>query len=263
MNDRTIDELVIDYAEGQLSGDLQAWVAAQLEKDATLKSRYEDYLRLHRLMEDSPPEVPDGRLWHNFQQRLEQEKRKQTSPAVPVKRMTPPLWFGVAAAVALIILGIGIGRFWPGKGDSYQAVKEVTALRQEVAETKALLQQVVHGNLSASQRLDRVRGSYQLEQADPEILDVLIRTMNTDRSVNVRIAAIKALAEFTDEPTTRQALVQSLNTQKDPSVQRMLIHLLVQIKESRAIPPLQKIIRDKLADPAIQDEAQVGIFRLS
>ncbi len=219
-----------------------------------------DDRRLQRLMEDCPEEVPDSRLRNHFQQLLEREKRQTEKKTVPVKRLPTAAWLNVAAAVVLIAVGIGIGRFWTTNS---QSTKEVAALHQEIEETKALLRQVVNGDLSASQRLQRVQVSNQLERADPEIRDVLIRAMNTDDNVNVRIAAIKALTDFTDDATAQTALVQSLNLQEDPFVQLMLIHVLVRIKEDQAIPQFKKIIRDESVDQSVQDEAQRGIFQLS
>ena len=219
-----------------------------------------DDQRLQRLMEESPEEVPDSQLYDHFQQMLARERQQTEKKAVPVKPLTPTAWLNVAAAVVLITVGVGIGRFWTYDNQSTQ---EVVALHQEIEETKALLRQVVDGNLSASQRLQRVQGSNRLERTDPEIRDVLIRAMNTDNNVNVRIAAIKALTDFTDDPTIRTALVQSLNAQEDPFVQLMLIHVLVRIKEDQAVPQFEKIIRDESIDQSVQDEAQRGIFQLS
>lgn len=219
-----------------------------------------DDQRLQRLMEDSPEEVPDDRLRAHFQQLLEREKRQTEKKTVPVRRLTITAWLNVAAAVVLIAVGIGIGRFWTHDSQSMQ---EVAILQHEIEETKALLRQVVDGNLSASQRLQRVRISNRLERADPEIRDVLIRAMNTDDNVNVRIAAIKALTNFTDDSTARTALVQSLDTQEDPFIQLMLIHLLVKIKEDTALPHFEKLIRDEAVEQTVQDEAHRGIFQLS
>ena len=219
-----------------------------------------DDQHLHRLLENSPEEVPDDRLRNHFQQVLAREKRAAEKKTVSINRWPTTAWLNVAAAVVLIAVGIGIGRFWTTESQSTQ---EVAALHQEIEETKALLRQVVDGNLSASQRLQRVQVSNRLERADPEIRDVLIRAMNTDGNVNVRIAAIKALTDFTDDPTARAALVQSLNSQEDPFVQLMLIHVLVKIKEGRAVPQFQKIIQDQSIDQSVQDEAQRAIFQLS
>ena len=259
-NEENIETLLIAYVEGQLSGAEEAKVATRIQTDMKIKSQYEAYLMLHRLMESSPEEVPNARLRHNVQQLIDDEKQLANRQVVPMKSRTTPRWLSVAAAVTLIAIGAVVGRFWL---ENQRQQDEVVALQQELANTKELLAQVVNGNLSASQRLARIQGSYQLEKADPEVLNTLIRTMNTDTNVNVRIAAIKALTGFVDHQTAREALVQSLITQEDPFIQLTLINILVRVREDKAIPQFEKLLEDKTLDQTVQDEAQSGIFRLS
>ena len=260
MDENTIEELLVAYTEGHLPDDLAAQVASRIQEDATLRSKYNDYLALHRLMEGSPEEVPDERLARDFGQQLEREKEASRPKVIPVRRWATTPWLNVAAAVILIVIGVVIGRFWIGSSHRNQ---EMTALQQDLEETNVLLQQVVDGHLSASQRLERIQGTYRLDKADPNVLTALIRTMDTDTNVNVRIAAIKVLTGFTNNPTARQALVQSLSAQDDPFVQLMLINLLIEMKEDDAVPQFKKLIEDEAIDQSVQDEAQRGIFRLS
>src|SRR5690606_20177607 len=112
----------------------------------------------------------------------------------PLKSLTKTTWFKIAASITLVTIGFLLGRFWI---ENSHRDREIVALQQDLEETKSLLKQVIEGNLSATQRLAHVQASYQLENADKEILDALIRTMNTDDNVNVRIAAIRALSGFT------------------------------------------------------------------
>ena len=259
-NETNIEELLVAYIEGDLSDERAAQVSARIQEDAVLRSKYQEYRALRRLMEASPEEEPDERLRRNFQQQLAREKASNRPKVVSARRRVNTSWLNVAAAVVLVVIGTLIGRFWVG--DNHRD-DEMTALQQDLEETKTLLQQVVDGHLSASQRLARIQDSYQLEQADPEVLNALIRTMNTDTNVNVRIAAIKALAGFTGQPVARQALVESLSTQSDPFVQLLLINLLVEINEDDAVPQFRKLIEDGTTDQSVQDEAQRALFRLS
>lgn len=260
MDREQLEELLIDYIEGQLSEERKAFVESKIKEDAAIKSMYHEYRVLHQMMKDSPEEVPEERLSHNFQQMLAREKQLKAKKIIPIKNLTKTIWFKVAASVALIAIGFLIGRFWI---EDRSRNREIVALQQDLEETKAMLKQVVEGNLSATQRLAHVQVSYQLENADKEILDVLIRTMNTDNNVNVRIAAIRALSGFTEEQEVRRAFIQSLETQEDPFIQTMLINILVKIREKGAVKQFEKLIENATVDPTVQDEAQLGIFQLS
>lgn len=260
MDRARIEELLITYIEGQLSGEQKAFVEAKIKEDTVIRKMYHDYLALYQMMEDSPEEVPEDWLSQDFQQMLEREKQSKEEKIIPIKGLTKTIWFKVAASVALIAIGVLIGRFWT---ENSSRDREIMVLQQDLEETKMLLNQVIDGNLSATQRLAHVQVSYQLENADSEILDVLIRTMNTDNNVNVRIAAIRALSGFTDEQKVRRAFIQSLETQEDPFIQTMLINILVKIREKGAVKQFEKLIENATVDPTVKDEAQLGIFQLS
>lgn len=260
MDREQIENLVIEYVEGQLSEEQKAFVEAKIKEDAAISKMYQEYLELHQMMENSPEEEPEERLSHDFQRMLEREKQMKHDKVTPVRSLTKTIWFRVAASVALIAIGFVLGRFWIEDNDND---REMMALQQDLEATKSLLQQVVNGNLSATQRLEHVQVSYQLKSADNEILHALIRTMNSDDNGNVRIAAIRGLSGFTENPVVRKAFIQSLETQDDPFIQMMLINILVKIKEKEAVPQFRKLIENEAVDPTVKDEAQLGIFQLS
>ena len=93
--------------------------------------------------------------------------------------------------------------------------------------------------------------------------NALIQAMNEDQNTNVRIAALEALGKFHNQPHVRKALIASLRTQKDPLVQIALIRLMVEMKEKGITKNLKRISTDEETLPAVKDEAQAGILRLS
>ncbi|HEY8934956.1 MAG TPA: HEAT repeat domain-containing protein, partial [Cyclobacteriaceae bacterium] len=80
---------------------------------------------------------------------------------------------------------------------------------------------------------------------------------------NVRLAALDALGKFHQQESVRKALIASLSIQKDPVVQISLIRLMVEMKEKGIVTQLQKITTDSETLPAVKDEAQAGLLRLS
>jgi HEAT repeat protein len=118
-------------------------------------------------------------------------------------------------------------------------------------------------NQSASSRIGAVKASYQMSTMDDEIVEALINTMNTDKNANVRLAAVDALSEFSDEEAVRKALIKSLTTQDKAVVQIALINLMVRLKEHRAIEPMKQIMQDENSIEVVKDEANYGVFKLS
>ena len=84
-----------------------------------------------------------------------------------------------------------------------------------------------------------------LDNADDKVIDVLIKTLNTDKNVNVRMAAAYALSKFADQRAVCDSLVKSLSNQNDPILQVTLINILAERKVKSALRPIQEIIANK------------------
>jgi HEAT repeat protein len=116
---------------------------------------------------------------------------------------------------------------------------------------------------SASDRIQAVNQSYELDQADREITQLLINTLNRDANVNVRLAACQALLRFEQEEGVREALIQSLRIQKDPNVQLTLIEALVAMKEKRAATHMQWLARNQQVLEIVRLKAEEGVGTLT
>ncbi|MBV9987077.1 MAG: HEAT repeat domain-containing protein [Chitinophagaceae bacterium] len=113
---------------------------------------------------------------------------------------------------------------------------------------------------SPSKRLSAASEASSL--IDRDIIDALVKTMNTDPNTNVRLAALESLSRFHRESYVRKQLVAALEKQKDPVVQIELIQLLTRMKETSILKQLDKITQDDNAIKAVKDNAYSGIFTL-
>lgn len=118
-------------------------------------------------------------------------------------------------------------------------------------------------NTSASDRIYAVNRSYEIQDADRAIRQLLINTLNFDPNVNVRLAACQALTHFAAETEVKEALIQSLAIQTDPNIQISLIEALVAIKEKRAVDQFQQLVRDQEVLDVVRLKAAEGVNRLS
>jgi len=191
-----------------------------------------------------------------FSQSVQQEIR-QHKPVISLQRST---FYRIAASVALLIVGGGIG-VWINT--YYKQQVQLEAMRREMDATKHALMTMIGNPQSASQRLQGVNVAYKMERTDDEIVTTLVRAMNEDPNTNVRLAALEALSKFRQQPHVRKALIASLAIQKDPVVQIALIRLMIDMKEKEVVNQLQRITDDAETLPAVKDEAHAGILRLS
>jgi hypothetical protein len=255
MEQQKLESLLIDYIDGKLNSVDKHFVEQELLKNPKSFRLYEELKEIIQLMSRRDVLEPSAKLKQSFEEMLAEEIKVSKKEKVITLN---PWWYRAAAAVAFIVVGVTLG-FWISNENHRQM-----AIAKANAE-KARAEQVVTmiSNASAGQRILGVKSALENEAVNIEILRALIKTLDTDPNTNVRMAALEALRRFYSEPMVRKALITSLTKQTDPVVQISLIQVLVEMKEKRALKPLQKIIEDQELIPAVKDEAQLGIMVLS
>jgi hypothetical protein len=257
MINETTQQLVLDYIEGKLSEAECKQVEQLLSENIEVRTWYEQMKEIDSAMKASSEWKPSAALRESFHVLLQQE--------IEAERKTKsvffnPVFYRAAAAIALVVT-IGSLGFWYNKQQAKDA--EILALRKEMEATRALVFALLENDQSASQRLMGVKAAYETTQKDDAIVSALIKVMNEDANMNVRIAAVEALGKFSNERIVQTALIESLPKQTDPAVQMALIQVLVQMKEQGAVESLQKIIEDETVIESVKDEAHAGIIKLS
>jgi HEAT repeat protein len=189
------------------------------------------------------------------------EEQKAKSNASP--KIKKPDWlnknafYRVAAAVALILVGY-LGSLWV---DNVRQ-SDFQVLENELNDMKELVIKTMMKQESPSERIQGVLTVNELKEPDEEILNALITTMNYDDNVNVRLAALEALTNFAEYELVKNAFIQALLNQDNPTIQIKLISILVNMEEKRAVDPIQKMIDDENVSTFVKDEAQYGLYQL-
>lgn len=267
-----LEALLPAYAERSLPAAEAARVTAHL---ATCPGCQHQLAQLRALLDEldtNLPAVPGTAVRTNFLAMLAQEKALlPVAPAALAPSATKVValwpaaraatWLRVAASLALVAVGVLLGRQLPWAG---RAPDEVAARRAGPA--PAALDQALAGSdgrvVSASDRIQLVNGSTaQSGPGDPAV-QVLINTLNFDPNPNVRLAACEALYRLRADPRVGTALVHSLPLQTDPNVQITLIDLLVALRVPRAVPQLERLAQRPDALPVVRAQAEAGIGKL-
>lgn len=178
----------------------------------------------------------------------------------PVRRLGSWL-IRIAAGLTLLIVGFGAGWMFQSNSDERQAL--AGGQSTEVAEMKKVLAFEQMNATSASERIQAVNHSYEIPEADRDITQLLINTLNFDPNVNVRLAACQALTHFAAEDDVKEALIRSLAVQTDPNIQISLIEALVAIKEKRAVDQFQQLARDQQVLDVVRLKATEGMNLLN
>jgi len=258
MEKEKLEALLIEYIDGTLTESERLAVEHELKVNEHANKMFRQLQEVMDVMQTSSRIEPSVKLKLGFEEFLKQEmfstKKSKTV-------LFQPGFYRVAAAIALLIIGGGVG-FWISR--EQRQADEFEAVKKEMELTKKMMMAMLDNQQSASQRVLGATVAYNdIEKADDEIVQALIEAMNDDENTNVRIAALEALGKFHNQPHVRKALIASLRTQKDPLVQIALIRLMVEMKEKNITKELERISNDEEALPAVKEEAQAGIFKLS
>ena len=261
MEKEKLESLLIDYIDNKLNAVDRHMIEQELVRNAEAFKLYEELREVIQAMDKSARLEPGAGLQSGFEKMLQAEM----AAAKPARTIFfQPVFYRVAAAVALLILGGGIG-FWISK----QHDQRLAAIEEQMKKQKAEMEftrnmmSMLQNDQSASQRILGVNVAMTVEKADDKIVEVLVKTLNEDPNTNVRLAALEALSRFHQERNVREKLIESLGKQKDPVIQIALIQLMVKMKEKGVVDDLQKIVDDVKTMKAVKDEAYSGILKLS
>ena len=251
-------ERLIDYIDQTLSSAELIAMEVELDRNPELASELQGLKLMMGIISEDIVALPSDNLQSKFdkfltseieEQKAKEKIRNQDTSSTPAKtfNLSSLYKYAVAAAV-LLLVGVLVGRL-------YTQDKQMDKLSEDLY---AMLEEK-----STSQRIKAVNMSHDLEEPNHGILDALIKTMNTDKSSNVRLAAVTALEKFTTYDKVKNAFINSLGMQEDPTVTIALINILASIKEQNAIEPLEQLLNDEKHMQFVKDEAQVGIFKLT
>lgn len=294
MSREQIENLLTDYLSEQLPDEHRREFEQWMDADPSLRREAEELLATWELMKKPIEQDPDEILNAKFYAFLNHEKAQQ-NVAKPQSRKVIPLgsqwfsWSKYMAVAASVAAAFFVGRITApekliesqgnsteiaqktkpnsqsslGTPTSSSVLNEIGALKKEMRETKELVMLSMLKQGSASERLKAVSYSYELLQPDRKVLDALIKTLNHDSSVNVRLAAADALSHFGNETKVRDALIQTLQRQQEPMLQMAVIEILVSLREKRALPEMEKLADQEQAPDFVRDKAKEGVKYLS
>lgn len=258
MNKQTWESRLIDYIDGKADATERALIEQELSHNEAVRLLYNQLNEVMGVMNDTQVLEPSGKLKVNFEKALQTELTQSKAQAKTA--FFSPMVYRIAAGFVFVMISVGIG-YWINLNNKRE--QELADLRKQVEENRRMMLVMLDNQQSASQRMVGISVAYELEQADDEIVRVLVKTMNEDSNSNVRLAALDALSKFSNETIVRTALINSLEIQKDPVVQIALIQQLVMMKEKDVVKKLEEMTHDAGTMKAVKDEAYAGILKLS
>jgi hypothetical protein len=270
MDCKEIQAIMIDYLDRAIGAEGAAAMRVHLLGCEQCRKEVEEMRELLLAMADQESRQPGPGLRENFQVMLQSELNLETTGDLlrrgrdgKEERVGPGRGIGwvVAAACILLFGGIWIGEM-VGSRKASIVPEQLGAMQKEIKEMKEAMMFSLIDDESASQRIKAVSYAEEMSNPDQRVIQALVGTLNHDKNVNVRLAALYSLATFADNRSVRDSLVSSLPKQTEPLIQVMLITLLAERKDNRAIAPIRDIISNRNTLPAVKDAAQKSLKTL-
>ena len=280
MTCKEIQAVIVEYLDQAADAATMDAVAAHLATCEDCRQEAEELQELMRTMAGHEIRLPGPGLRENFQLMLQSELNMVVADkllheedagggrekAMVVKRSFP-MWKVAAAVILFLGGGVGIGILISPKkvsnpNTNLNTPEQLAAMQKEIKEMKEVLMFSLIDDESASQRIKAVSYTEEMSNPDQKVINALVSTLNHDKNVNVRLAALYSLGGWADNQMVRDSLVASLPKQTEPLIQVMLINLLAEKKDSRIVAPVQDILSNKKTLPVVKDAAEKSLKTL-
>jgi len=245
----------VDYWRGTLEGPVGEF-RAHLESCERCQAEAHELRDLWGTLGALPEEDPSLNMRTRFYDSLRAWRQREGERRKTLWWVRHPA-FQAASAAAILVIGIATGYFARGRDTS-----EVSQLRGEVYNMRQLVALSLLQQQNASDRLRGVNYAYRVEQSDPQVLSALLTTLDHDSNVNVRLAAVDAVRNFTDSPIGRKGLVQALAKQDSPLVQIAILDQIVELHEKSAASAIQFLLSGQDVNPDVRQRAQWALKQL-
>ena len=247
---KDIENLIEKYYNGETSLEEEKQLQVFFEGEdipGHLKSYQDQFLSIGIMRSADSGMIANDDLFAKIEGPVKETK------VIPLKPRNTVWFYRIAAAVVLVLVGYFVGNQLGGS--------EIDEVKEELAQMKKTMMNQL-GSSSASGRLQAVSNSLDFEEADDEVVAVLIATMRNDQNMHVRSKAVEALVKFGDNSKVKLAITEALLEETEPAVQIALIEAVVTLKEKPAIETLEKMAESDAVLKEVQDEAHMSIFKL-
>lgn len=233
-----------EYIDRKLDKTTSDLVNKHLETCASCRELHAELKSFLQFTDSFPePEPPKG-MKEEFMQMAELEIEPKG------RTIRIPVWTKVAAMVLIVFGTFATGYFTGSKSSELGELKaEMGQLKQEV---------LLAGlrDYSGPQKIQAVYDIQSSGEANETFVDALVYTMNSDKNVNVRLAAITALSEMMDKnEAIKTELIKSLSVQDNPLLQISLIQVLTESGVKEAKDEIESISNNENTDQHVKEYA--------
>jgi hypothetical protein len=249
-----IEELIAKYNEGLADPSEVQQLEKMIEDGAVELTQLRELNKLDDNMAKISEPVPTQELDSRFYEMLAKEKKPSMGKSFSWS-WSDSIFTKLSVGALLLVGGFSAGLMMQ-KRTSGGEVKE---LAQEVTSLKEMMMISLLEKESATDRLKAVSLSEEIQGPSRKVTDALFKTLNSDLSVNVRLASLEALQNYSKSPVVREGLVRAIAQQDSPLVLVALADLMVKLQEKSSVKELKKIMDQKTTPTEVKQRIKESI----
>jgi len=163
--------------------------------------------------------------------------------------------YSLTIVLSSFLIGQGLSSgFFPMRTTTVNAVNEVASIQRELDELRDVITLTLLQQDSIQARLRGVDYALQSGSDNPELVNLLLETVDRDGAGNVRLAALDALELHRNNPLVQNRLSQTLSQETSPLVQLRKAELLLNAAGTNRRQLLDTLLMEEML------EASVGEF---
>ena len=254
MKEEQFEAWAVDYLRGDLSSEQVKEFENFLRESKGYFDAFEELKDSWELLQLETVPEPSEQMDASFYKQLYTEKHQNQSTKEKWW-FSIFSWFRPQYAFGLLLLTAGLLGGYYLKGVDNTQLADSVQLEDDLGTREKLVLTLLE-QPSANQRLDGVSEANKIGKVDDKIVEALLKTLNGDPNVNVRLAAIESLTNYVDNAKVRQGLVQSIPNQESPIIQVTLANLMTALQEKKSIAPFKQLLEEKELDTTVKKKIE-------
>lgn len=249
-----IEELIAKYNEGLADPSEVQQLEKMIEEGGVELTQLRELNKLDDNMLKISEPVPTQELDSRFYEMLAKERKPVVTKSFSWS-WSDSIFTKLSVGALLLLGGFSAGLMMQKRtsGD------EVRVLANEVTSLKEMMMISLLEKESATDRLKAVSLSEEIQGPSRKVTDALFKTLNSDASVNVRLASLEALQNYSKSPAVRERLVRAITQQDSPLVLVALADLMVKLQEKSSVKELKKIMDQKSTPNEVKQRIKESI----
>ncbi|MEL6865297.1 MAG: HEAT repeat domain-containing protein [Bacteroidota bacterium] len=258
MSTNNIQELIQKYHQGILSESEELALEQHIEAGTIEVEQLSDLKVLSQRLDQAFDVDPSPALRQAFYEQLAKEKAHLPKPKESQwSRLWDRFWVQrLAYSLVLLAIGFGAGYFL----QSNKGYKDQLAnMSGELTEMREMMMLGLLDKESASERLRAVSLTQEMPEVSQQVAEALLKTLNNDENVNVRLSTLEALFPYANDPKVREGLIRSIPQQDSPLVQMALAEMMVALQEKGSIEGLRDLLNREETPKEAKEKIQHSI----